>query len=117
MNPDQPAKQERTWAMIAHLAAFAGFLIPLGNVLGPLVVWLIKREEGPFVDQQGKEALNFGISITLYAAIGYLLIFVLIGVLVLSALFVFWVVAVILAAVRANDGRSFRYPLTFRWIK
>jgi uncharacterized Tic20 family protein len=117
MNVDQPAKQERTWATIAHLAAFSGFLIPLGNVLGPLVVWLIKREEGPFVDQQGKEALNFGISVTLYAALGYLLIFVLIGVLVLFALFVFWVVAVILAAVRANDGRSYRYPLTIRLIK
>jgi uncharacterized Tic20 family protein len=112
-----PNKQERLWATIAHLSAFAGFIIPLGNVLGPLIIWLIKREEGPFVDQQGKEALNFGISVTLYAAISYILVFVLIGVLLLIGLGIFWIVVLILAAVRANEGKAYRYPLSIRFIK
>jgi uncharacterized Tic20 family protein len=116
MNQERPGKQERMWAMAAHLAAFAGLVIPLGNVLGPLIVWLIKREEGAFVDSQGKEALNFAISVTIYGAIGMLLIFLFIGVLLLFALFVFWVVAVIMAAVSANDGIPYRYPLTLRFI-
>ncbi len=112
-----PSKKERQWATIAHLSAFFGFVIPLGNVLGPLVVWLIKREEGPFVDQQGKEALNLGISVTLYAAISYILVFILIGALLLIGLFIFWVIVVILAAVRANEGKGYRYPLVIRFIK
>ncbi|MFY0544460.1 DUF4870 domain-containing protein [Brevibacillus sp. H7] len=112
-----PGKEERLWATIAHLSAFCGFIFPLGNVLGPLIVWLIKREEGPFVDHQGKEALNFGISVALYAVISYILVFVLIGVLMLIALGIFWIVVLILAAVRTNDGRPYRYPLSIRFIK
>jgi uncharacterized Tic20 family protein len=116
MNQERPGKQERMWAVAAHLSAFAGFVIPLGNVLGPLIVWLLKREEGAFVDSQGKEALNFGISVTIYGAISTLLIFLFVGVLLLFALFVFWVVVVIMAAIRANDGLPYRYPLTLRCI-
>jgi uncharacterized Tic20 family protein len=110
-------KEERMWAMIAHLSALIGFVIPLGNVLGPLIVWLVKREEGPFVDSNGKEALNFSISVTIYAAISSLMLIVFIGALLLIGLFIFWVICVIIAAVRANEGKAYRYPLTFRFIK
>lgn len=112
-----PSKQERTWAMIAHLSMLCGFIIPLGNVIGPLIVWLIKKEEGPFVDQHGKEALNFNISMTIYSAISYLLVFVLVGFVLLAALFVFFVVVLIMAAIKANEGKAYRYPLTIRFIK
>lgn len=117
MNHPLSGKDERLWAMIVHLSALIGFLIPLGNVLGPLIVWLIKREDGPFLDSHGKEALNFGISITIYATISTLLIIVFVGILLLGALFVFWLICLITAAVKANEGREYRYPLTFRFIK
>ncbi|GEB31114.1 putative Tic20 family protein [Brevibacillus sp. 1238] len=110
-------KDERMWAMIVHLSALAGFLIPFGNVLGPLVIWLVKREEGEFFQEHGKEALNFGISITIYAAISGLLLIVFIGAILLTALFIFWIVFVVIAAVRANEGKSYRYPLTLRFVK
>jgi len=112
-----PSKEERTWGMITHLSALSGFIIPFGNILGPLILWLIKREEMPFVNQQGKEALNFGISMTIYAAISYILVFVLVGVLLLIGLGLFWIVVVIMAAVRANEGKPYRYPLNIRFIK
>ncbi len=112
-----PNKEERMWATVVHLAAFCGFVVPLGNVLGPLIVWLIKRESSPFVDLQGKEALNFAISVTIYAAVSTLLILILIGFVLLVALGVFWLVAVIIAALRANEGRAYRYPLTIRFFK
>jgi len=109
-------KEERMWAMIVHLSALIGFVIPLGNVLGPLIIWLIKKETSPFVDRHGKEALNFSISVTIYAAISYLLVIVFIGALLLVALFVFWAVFVIMAGVKANEGNEFRYPLTYRFV-
>ncbi|MED1918227.1 DUF4870 domain-containing protein [Bacillus thuringiensis] len=110
-------KEERMWAMIVHLSAFLCFIVPFGNVLGPLIVWLIKREEGAFFYQHGKEALNFSISVTIYAAISSLLIIIFIGALLLGALFIFWAIFVIIAAVKANEGKEFRYPLTLRFIK
>jgi hypothetical protein len=58
--------EERNWAMTCHLASFAGYVLPLGNIIGPLVAWLMKRDEFPLVDDQGKEALNFQISMTIY---------------------------------------------------
>ncbi|KZE47342.1 orotate phosphoribosyltransferase [Brevibacillus parabrevis] len=110
-------KDERMWAMIVHLSALVGFLIPFGNVLGPLVIWLIKREEGEFFQEHGKEALNFGISITIYAAVSGLLLIVFIGAILLTALFIFWIVFVVIAAIRANEGKPYRYPLTLRFVK
>ncbi|WNC12720.1 DUF4870 domain-containing protein [Brevibacillus brevis] len=110
-------KEERMWAMIAHLSSLVGFFIPLGNVLGPLIVWLVKRETSPFVDRHGKEAVNFGISVTIYAAVSSILLLVFIGALLLIALFLFWAVFLIMGAVKANEGSEFRYPLTIRFIK
>jgi uncharacterized Tic20 family protein len=109
--------QERTFAMLCHLSAFAALLgIPFGNILGPLVVWLIKREEFPLVDDQGKESLNFQISATIYAIVSAILILVIVGIFLLIALAVFWLTIVIVACVKANQGERFRYPLTIRFI-
>ena len=110
-------KEERMWAVIVHLSALIGFIIPLGNVLGPLIVWLVKREEGAFFDAHGKEALNFNISVTIYAAISSLLLVIFIGALLLIALFLFWIILVVMAAVKTNEGKAFQYPLIFRFIK
>lgn len=111
------SKEDRTWAMIAHLSTLSGSFIPLGNVLGPLIIWLIKREGSAFVDAHGKEALNFNLSITIYAAISTVLIFLVIGAVLLFGLFVLWIVCLILACIKANEGKMYRYPLTIRFIK
>lgn len=109
--------QERSWAMGAHLAALAGFIIPFGNIIGPLIIWLIKKDESPFVDDQGKESLNFQISITIYCIIAALLILIVIGIFLLIGLAILDIVLIIIATVKANSGEKFRYPLTIRLVR
>lgn len=110
------SSDERNWGMFCHLAALAGFIIPFGNIIGPLIVWLMKREEYPFVNDQGKESLNFQISILIYIAISVVLALLLIGFLLLAAIGVFSLVMIIMAAIKANEGVTFRYPLSIRFI-
>jgi uncharacterized Tic20 family protein len=112
-----PAKEARTWAMLCHLVALSGFCVPFGNVLGPLIVWAIKRDDDPFIDDQGKEALNFQLTMTIAVVISMILIFVAIGVLLLIVLAIFELVMIIMASVAANEGRAYRYPLTIRFFK
>jgi len=109
-------KDERMWAMLCHLFALAGFIIPFGNVIGPLVGWLIKKEESEFVNDQGKEAVNFQISMTIYIIISAFLVVVLIGIPLLIGLAIFDLIMIIVAAIKANDGVKYRYPLTIRLI-
>lgn len=115
--PSTPEKEERTWALAAHLSAYAGHLVPFGHILGPLIIWLIKRDSSDFVEDQAKEALNAQISVTIYAAVAFLLCFVLIGIPLLFALWLADVILIIVAAVNANDGTRYRYPLIFRLVK
>jgi uncharacterized protein len=89
----------------------------LGNILGPLILWLIKRGESSYLDAVGKEVLNFNISWTIYAAVAFLSIFVLIGVLLLPAIGITWLILAIIGAIKASDGKMHRYPLTIRLIK
>ena len=103
--------------MVCHLSAFAGFIIPLGNIIAPLVIWMIKRAESPFIDDQGKEALNFQISMIIYAVISWILVTIFIGYLLLFAVGIFDIVMVIMAALKANEGERFRYPLCIRFTK
>jgi uncharacterized Tic20 family protein len=103
--------------MLCHLSALAGFIIPLGNVIGPLVIWMIKKDVYPLVDDQGKEALNFQISMTIYYIISCILILILIGIPLLIGLALFSLVVTIIAMVKASDGVAYRYPLSIRFIK
>ena len=103
-------KQERTWAMLCHLGGLFGF-IP------PLVIWLIKKDESSLINDNGKEALNFQISIAICVAISIVLTPVLIGFLLLPAVCIFNVVMVIIAAIKANEGQRYRYPVCIRFIK
>ncbi|MBL7249278.1 DUF4870 domain-containing protein [Alloalcanivorax sp. C16-2] len=111
-----PPKEERNLGMACHLLALAGLVLPLGNIIGPLIMWLVKREESAFVDEQGKEALNFNITIAIAGFVSFLLTFVVIGALLLPAVFIFWIVMTIIAAVKASGGEHYRYPLTLRLI-
>lgn len=112
-----PSPDERTWGMLAHLSALAGFVIPFGNIIGPLIVWLIKKDEMPFVDDQGKESLNFQITVIIAVFICIVLMFLLIGFLLLPIVGIAALIFIILAAVRTNQGEAYRYPFALRLIK
>jgi len=114
---DRDEKDARTWATFCHLASFVGYIgIPFGNILGPLVIWLMKRNEFELVDDQGRESINFQLSFMLYIFISLILVFVLVGILFLIVLPIAQIVLVIIASIRANNGEYYRYPLTIRFL-
>lgn len=110
------SNDERTWGLLAHLSALSGFVVPFGNVLGPLIVWQVKKNEMAFVDDQGKEALNFQITLLLELLVAFLLCFVLIGILLLPLVALYGLVMTIIGGVQANNGVRYRYPFTLRLI-
>ncbi|NLZ31550.1 MAG: DUF4870 domain-containing protein [Firmicutes bacterium] len=105
--------------MLAHLLALAGLILPFGSIIGPLVIWLIKKDESPFVDKNGKESLNFQISTTIYLIVAGILAFITLGLLFFLpiAVSIFWLVYVIIASVRVSNGEDFSYPLAIRFLK
>ncbi len=111
-------QDEKTFGMLAHLTALAQLIIPtFGNIIGPLVIWLIKKDQSAWVDKQGKESLNFQISIAIYTVVSIILIPIVIGIILLIAVGIFWLVMVIIASIKANEGIDFSYPLCIRIIK
>jgi len=108
----------RTWCVLCHASALLGlFFHFLGHLLGPLIVWLVKRSDSPEIDAHGKESLNFQISMLIYDAIAAILCVVLIGIPILIALWVLNTVLVIIASIQASEGKFYRYPITIRLIK
>jgi hypothetical protein len=112
-----PGKEARTWAMLCHLLALSGVCVPFGHVLGPLIIWVLKREEDPFIDDQGKEALNFQLTMTIVIFAIVALMFVIVGFFLLPILVLFEIILIIMASVAANEGRAYRYPLTIRFFR
>lgn len=123
-----PGAEERQWAMFAHLSALLGGILTgavggLGVFIGPLVIWLIKKETMPFVDDQGKEALNFNITIGIIAVGLVILSILTFGIGLLLAIPVGlvvglgWLVFTIIAAIKSNEGVAYRYPLCLRLVK
>ena len=114
-------KEERTWAIIAHLSAFTIYFTAIGHLLGPLIVWLAKREGRPFIDDQAREALNFQITVTLIGLAALVMCFTvvlaIVGIPILVCLHIYQIVFMIIAAIKASDGVAYRYPLTLRLIK
>ncbi len=112
-------EQSRMWATFCHLSALlASMILPtMGHIIGPLVIWLIKKDFLPFVNENGKEALNFQISMTIYGAIIFPFCFILIGIPFMILLLILDIVFTIIASINANKGILFRYPMTFRFIK
>jgi uncharacterized Tic20 family protein len=103
--------------MLCHLSGLAGYVVPFGNIFGPLIIWLIKRDQSWFVDDQGKEALNFQISWAIYMIVSLIAILVLVGIVLVGIVAIGGLVLLIVAAVKANEGIAYRYPLTIRFIK
>ena len=113
-------KDARMWAMFCHLGGLAALLpiLPIvGGIIAPLIIWQIKKDDHPFVNEQGKEAVNFQISILIYELVAGLLIFACVGAFLLPAVMIFDIVFLIIAAIKANDGFHYRYPLCIRFIK
>ena len=111
-----PSAEEKQWGMIAHLSALVGFVIPFGTVIGPLIVWQMKKADMPFVDDQGKEALNFQITVAIAAFVCLLLGFILIGFLLLPIVGIGAIVLTVIAGIKANEGEAYRYPVSWRII-
>ena len=107
----------RTWEVLSHIVAFSGFLIPFGNIIGPLVIWLMKKAESPSIEAHAKESLNFQISMTIWTLICAATFLILIGIVLVPAAIVTNVVLTIIGAVKASNGEFYRYPLTIRFIK
>ncbi|MBB5206947.1 DUF4870 domain-containing protein [Chiayiivirga flava] len=112
-----PTQEQRQWGLFTHLSALVGLIIPFGNILGPLVFWQIKKNEWAFADDQGKEAVNFNITVAIAGIVCFLLTFVLIGLLLLPILGIAWIVFTIIAAIKANEGVYYRYPWILRLVK
>jgi uncharacterized Tic20 family protein len=112
-----PSAEERNWAVGCHLAALSGLITGIGFILGPLIVWLIKKDESAFVSDQGKEALNFQITMALAVIAGCMLIIVLIGIPLLILIGLFNLLCIMMAAVNSSEGVMYRYPLNLRLIK
>lgn len=106
--PDQDSK---TMAMLAHLL---GILL---GFIGPLIIWLIKKDQSPFVDDQGKESLNFQIMLVIGYVIGSVTSMICIGFLIIPAVWVFGIIFSIIGALKAKDGIPYRYPLNLRLVK
>lgn len=110
------SSQENTFAMLCHLSALSGYLIPFGWIIGPLVVWLIKKDEYPLVDDQGREALNFNITILIAHIVAGILWLFCIGIIVTGIVVVAHVVFLVIAAMKANQGQRYRYPFILRFL-
>ena len=118
LTPGTPTAEEKQWAMFCHLGGLVGhLLVGFGHVVAPLVLWLIKREQMPFVNQEGKEAVNFQISITIYLLIAGLSIYVCIGIVLMPAVIVFDIIVVVMACIDSSNGKGYKYPLCIRFIQ
>lgn len=122
-SPSQPASLDtltnaRSWGALCHASALFGvFLHFPGHLLGPLIVWLLKRGDSPEIDAHGKEALNFQLSMLIYNLVAGVFCLILIGFVFLAVLWVVNAVLVIIAAIHASDGKFYRYPITIRFLQ
>ena len=122
--PSDNESQARTWNMLCHLSALAGYVIPFGNVLGPLLVWQIKKSEFPSVEEHGKAALNFQLTVLIALFVGIisavLLSFVCIGFLLIPVVVLIGLaglVFAVIAGIKANNGEPYRYPWSLTLVK
>ena len=111
------SQEDKTWAIVAHALVLVGSAVAFGQIIGPLVIWLIKKDESPFVGHHGKESLNFAISLLIYSLICIPFIFAVVGVFMLIALGIFTLIVTIIAIVKTADGKYYEYPFCIRLIK
>lgn len=108
--------EERLWATFSHLSGLLGWVFPLGNLIAPAALLWWHKDQSRFVSDQAKEALNFQLTLTLAVMASVMLMYVLIGFLLMGLVIFYGFVMLVIAAVKANKGTYYRYPLTFRFI-
>ncbi len=112
------SNDEKQWAMLCHLAALSGFIgVPYGNVIGPLIVWLWKRNDSQYIDRHGKESLNFHLAMAIYLTISVILCFFIIGFLVLPVVYLMGLICTIQGAIKASNGEHYLYPFSIQFIQ
>jgi uncharacterized protein len=111
------SETERNWAMLCHLSAFAGFFFPFGGVIGPLICWLSRRDESAWVNVNGRNSLNFQLSILLYMVLVSPLCFIIIGFPLIGMLMTLKVICIIIGSVKAAKGELFSYPLVIPFVQ
>ncbi len=112
-----PDKDELMWSTFAHLGFIAGLVVPFGNVVAPLVIWLVFKDRSSYIDYHGKEALNFQITVTAAMIASAILILLIIGIFMLIGVVLVALVLSIVAAVKANNGEYYEYPFSIRFIR
>ncbi len=117
-SPQPPVNdaEERQWIIATHLIALIGFVVPLGNIFGPLVIWLLKKPQYPAVDAAGRAVLNFQISWTIYGIVAGLSIWLCIGIVLAPAVLIAWLVFLIIGAVKAGNNEPYTFPLTIKFL-
>lgn len=108
--------EEKQWKVILHLSALSGFVIPCGNIIGPLVVWLIKKPEMPGIETEGRKVLNFQISYTIYMILAALSFYICVGIVVFPAVFIAWLIFLIIGAIKVSNGENYEFPLTIKML-
>lgn len=111
------SETERNWAMLCHLSGFAAYFFPFGGIIGPLICWLSKKDESAWIDENGKAAMNFNLSILLYCILLVPLCFIIVGIFLIIALQTLRVICIIIASVKASKGEKFKYPMAIPFIQ
>ena len=112
--PTTISTQPTSLGVVMHLLGFTGLFFPLGNILAPLILWLVKRGDSSYLDSVGKETINFQISYTIYLTVSLILCKVWIGLIMFPVIGLMWIIFMIVAAVKAGKGMEYLYPLVIR---
>ena len=115
-NNSTKGSDDNTMAMLCHLSALAGFVIPFGSILGPLILWLVKKDEMSIVDRHGRDSLNFQLTMLIAYIVCFVLIFAVVGIILLPLVALFSFIMVIVASIKAYEGKEFKYPLSFKFL-
>lgn len=109
--------ETNTFCMLMHLSQLSSFLIPFAGLILPIVMWATNKDQSPKIDIQGKNIVNWMITLTIVAIIGAILTFVFIGIFIIIAVGIASVVFAILGAIKSNEGELYQYPFSFEFIK
>jgi uncharacterized protein len=110
------SKEEKNLASIMHLSILAGIFLPFVGLVVPIVIWVLKKNDSPFIDDQGKEAINFIINIFILGILVGVLCIIVVGFILLVPLALYLIIAPIVAAAKCSDGIYYKYPFIFRFI-
>ncbi|MEO0471938.1 MAG: DUF4870 domain-containing protein [Bacteroidota bacterium] len=111
------SSEERTWAMLMHLGGLGGLIFPFGNILAPLILWQVKKDEFPSIEAHAKNSLNFQISMMLWMIVSAILVVIVVGIIGLVVLGLMAFILPIIAGIKANEGKMYKYPLTIEFLK